>query len=99
MKKFAFLPNSSKRMIRGHVQNKMFALIALKCHYIWLLICLFTIMSCAADGHQVQPSPYDTMTKSILVESVSELNPRVASIHLSRPSMFFGVLTKLIFTP
>ncbi|MGD2029340.1 MAG: caspase family protein [Desulfobacterales bacterium] len=40
----------------------------------------------------MKQSPYDTMVKSVLVESVSELNPRVASIQLSRPSMFFGIL-------
>jgi hypothetical protein len=92
MKKPAFLNNSSKRMTKDHVQNKISALLALKYHYIWLLIGLFIIMGCAAGGHQAQPSPYDTMAKSILVESVSELNPRIASIQLSRPSMFFGIL-------
>ncbi len=92
MKKPAFLNNSSKRMTKDHVQNKISALLALKYHYIWLLICLFIIMGCAAGSRQAQPSPYDTMAKSVLVESVSELNPRVASIQISRPPMFLGVL-------
>lgn len=92
MKKPAFLNNGSKRMTKDHVQNKMSALLALKYHCIWLLVGLFIIMGCAAGGRQAQPSPYDTMAKSILVESVSELNPRVASIQLTRPSMFFGIL-------
>ena len=53
MKKPAFLNNSSKRMTKDHIQNKMSALFALKYHYIWLLIGLFIIMGCAAGGHQV----------------------------------------------
>jgi len=93
MKKPAFLNNRSKRMTKGHGLNKLPALIASTYRYIGLLICLFILMGCAAGGQQAQPSPYDTMAKSVLVESVSELNPRVASIQLSRPSMFFGILT------
>ena len=92
MKNPVFLNNSSKRMTRNHVQDKMSAWFALKQYAIWLLICLFIIMGCAAGGRQAQPSPYDTMVKSVLVESVSELNPRVASIQISRPPMFLGVL-------
>ncbi len=78
-------------MTKDHVQDKMAAWLALKHYYIFLMIYLFIIIGCAAGGHQAQPSPYDTMAKSILVESVSELNPRVASILLSRPSMFYGI--------
>jgi hypothetical protein len=92
MRNPVLLNNSSKRMTRNHVQDKMSAWLVLKQYAIWLLICLFIIMGCAAGGRQAQPSPYDTMVKSVLVESVSELNPRVASIQISRPPMFFGVL-------
>ena len=79
-------------MTRDHVQDKIPVRLALKYHYIYFLISLFITMGCAAGRHQAQPSPFDAMEKSILVESVSELNPRVASIQLSRPSMFFGIL-------
>jgi hypothetical protein len=92
MKKPVFLNNGSKRMAKGYIPATMSAGPALNHYYIWLSICLFVIMGCAAGGQQVQPSPYDSMVKSVLVESVSELNPRVASIQLSRPSMFFGIL-------
>ncbi|MGD9231076.1 MAG: hypothetical protein PVJ20_09715 [Desulfobacterales bacterium] len=92
MKKAVSLNNGSKRMARDYIPATMSAGPALKHYFIGLSICLFVVMGCAAGGQHVQTSPYDTMVKSVLVESVSELNPRVASIQLSRPSMFFGIL-------
>ena len=92
MKKPVFLNNGSKRMAKGYIPDTMSVEPSLKHYYIGLLICLFIIMGCAAGGQQARPSPYDTIVKSVLVESVSELNFNVASIKLSRPSMFFGIL-------
>jgi len=56
-----------------------------------LLTCLVLIMGCASAPQHVS-SRYDRMVKSVPIESVSALTPRVASIQLSRPSMFWGVL-------
>ena len=93
MRQPAFLNTHSERMIKNHAQDRIPVSLALKDCSIWVLMCLFMIMGCAAGGQQSQPSLFDTMPKSVLVESVTELNPHVASIQLSRPSMFFGILT------